>query len=152
MALRAVQSFQKSDRVAAVSLAGVARAHVPVAAATKTLTAADSNALVEILKADGVAITLPALSAVAPGSEYVFKVGIALTADATITAAGSDVIAGVVATSADGAAANSDTNATVITFDQSASAVVGQSVKLIAGQALWYVEALSPVAVGITLA
>lgn len=149
---RNLSNINKSDRVTSLPLQGTRKGYVAQDAATLTLTADQSYSMVELLRAAGGAITLPALSACPNGTEFEFYLGATLTGDVTITCAGSDTIAGVSVTAADGAAANSPTAATVITFDQSASAAQGASVCLIAGQSQWYYKSFSDAAVGITAA
>jgi len=145
--------LKAGDRLSGLLIKSHCRPVINVSTATKTLLPSDSSAVVELARAAGSAITLPAASACLEGTYFHFVVAATLSGDCTITAAGSDTIAGLVSTSADGAAQNSATGATVITFDQSASAAIGNQVLLQKGSGtVWYVLGFTPATVGVTLA
>jgi hypothetical protein len=118
-------------------------APVDVTAATVTLSpAVHGNRTTTLNRAGGVAVTLPA--ATGTGNFYKLFVGTTFTSDATITAAGSDVINGgvTVATDTAGLVIPAAVTDTVITMNGTTSGgVVGGWVTLTdVASAVWHVE------------
>lgn len=82
------------DGVAGVEVKGICQEVISASAATLTLTPQQSGALIELNRAAGTAITLPAASSCLDGTVYHVVVGVALTGNCTCTRSGSDAVVG----------------------------------------------------------